>query len=281
MHAFFQLAQGGSGSGSGVNWLRLLGLLIVFGFSLLSWVLRKLQEQAAKKKAQQAIENRELELLRTGRPGVPTPGAPAQVRVQTGPPPAPPGTPTQSDVDRRIEELRRRREAMARQRAAPATGPAATMSAPSPAPTAQTATPRPQTDRPRPFVFVPGSSGPIVPQRVPRPAPPTAPVPSQSQSPPRQKREPRQEPRRAPAAPASQGTLAAKLERRDAAHQAKNAAHDARAAIGAPPAPVARDDSRVGLPSAAAEWRRALISREVLSPPIALRETEDIAPGYL
>jgi len=280
MHAFFQLAQGGSGSG--VNWVRLVGLLIVFGFSLLSWVLRKLQEQAAKKKSQEAIERRELELLRTGRPSVPTPGTPAQVRVQTGPAPAAPAAATQSDVDRRIEELRRRREAMARQRAAAGTGPAPTMTPPVPAPARPTAAQqRPQADRPPPFVFIPGSSGPIVPQRTPRPAPPTTPIPSQGQSPARPKREPKQEPRRAPAGPASQGTLAAKLERRDAAHDAKDAAHDARAAIGSPPIPIARDDARVGFPSTAAEWRRALISREVLSPPIALRETDDIAPGYL
>ena len=46
MHLFHLLAQGGGGQGP--NYIKLIGFLIIVGFSVLSWVLKKLQEQAAK-----------------------------------------------------------------------------------------------------------------------------------------------------------------------------------------------------------------------------------------
>jgi hypothetical protein len=265
----FQLAQGGGGGG--VNYVRLIGFLIVVGFSVLSWVLRKLQEQAAKKKVQDEIEKRELELLRTGR----APSTPATTQATTPPAAsatttAPPTT-AQTDVERRIEDLRRRREAMARRRAegvptpnAPPTGPVQAR---------PPAAPAPRTERP--VVFVPGSSGPIVPPR-PRATPPVAPSqPRAAPVPPKAKRPTREEQRETKPAPrvAGRGTLAERLERRDAAQAA---AKPVQPAAGQP---VAAQPADTSSPMTPTQWRRAIVARELLAPPISVRADSDLPPG--
>jgi hypothetical protein len=275
MHPLYLLAQGRGSGNNGPNYIRLIGFLIIVGFSVLSWVLRKVQEQAAKKKAQEAIERRELELLRTGRPesGVMT----ARVAT-TSAPPAPAGPPAQSEVDRRIEELRRRREAMARRRAEEGSRTVTQTSASAP-PTAPSPRPAPPPDRPT--VFVPGGSeGPIF---VPRQrtdastsARPATPAPRPAVA--RAKRDQRPEEPKRPAKPASRnggrGHLADTLERRDASQAARNAE-----TAPAPPPLVIRSSDAI--PRSPAEWRRALIAREVLAPPLGLRTVDDIPPGLL
>jgi hypothetical protein len=254
MHTFYTLAQSGHGS---TNWVRLIGFLIVVGFSVLSWVLRKLQEQAAKRKVQEQIERRELELLRTGRATTEAPQAQAAAS----------GPPSQSEVDRRIEELRRRREAMARRRVEEGGRTATPPISPTP--------PAPPQDRPMVFA---GTSGPFVPPR-PRPVvlvPP--PVPQQARttpSRPRRDARPDEAQRAKPTARASgRGNLASTLEKRDAARADQIAQT-------APPAPAPAPRSADAVPRSAAEWRRALISREVLAPPLGLRSSGDTPPGLL
>jgi hypothetical protein len=265
MHLFHLLAQGRSGNGP--NYIRLIGFLIIVGFSVLSWVLRKIQEQAAKKKAQEAIERRELELLRTGRAEVAT--APTNVPS----PSAASAPPSQSEVDRRIEELRRRREAMARRRAEEG---GRVMAPPTSAPPVA---PRPAPPE-RPSVFVPGGAeGPIfVPRQrtdastIARPATPI-PAPTVART---QQEQRAEQPKRGKTASrnAGRGNLAATLQKRDEAQAVKTAET-------APPLPPAIIRSSDAIPRSGAEWRRALIAREVLAPPLGLRTIDDTPPGLL
>lgn len=141
--------------------IQLIVIVIAVGFSAISWIFKKLQEQAAKKRVRDMQSERELEVLRTGRD--PSTGA------------APGQAAGESEQQRRQREIAARREAQLaelRRRAAARTSP-------------------PPTERP--IERIPGTSGPTVPQPVrrapertkPRPAPskPAARAPQQSRRP--------------------------------------------------------------------------------------------------
>src|SRR5205085_2089261 len=150
------------------QYIKLIPVVLVVGFSILSWVLRKLQEQATKKKAREKIERRELELLRTGRPSVEA--VPARQAPVLTPLPVP-----QSDAEQRLEELRRRREALAKRRAEEAARTAPVPARPSTT-SREAGPPRSQpAPEPRPMIIISATSGPTV-LPAPRPAQRLAPA---------------------------------------------------------------------------------------------------------
>lgn len=219
--------------------IKLIFFLIVFGFSFLSWVFRKLQEQAAKKKARDAVERRKLESLRTGR----TISEPVAV-------PTDPAEAARQEAAKRraqIEELRRRQQERVRQQAAAKTAP----------PTARPSTP--PRDRPvarplPPIVKIPGSTGPTVPQTRPLPTPkPARPAPKRPVA---KRPEPKPEPRR----------IAAPLTTQQPAPTAP-----------APAGPAGVSGAQPDRPRTPADWRRAIIMNEILSPPVSVREQADTA----
>ena len=159
-------------------------LLLIVGFSVVSWVLRKLQEQSIKRRREQAEQVRQMEMLRTGRDPATGEAVRAQPRaapvemsssMQSRMPPLPTnqreavGVPADADAmrQRQLQELRRR----ARERARQSQG---VMAAP---PTISNAPQR---------MSMPARVGspPPVPGGVYRPAPfkPAAPKPTQSKA---------------------------------------------------------------------------------------------------
>lgn len=75
--------------------IQLILVLAFVGFSVISWLVKQLQEQAKKKRIRDEIERRELELLRTGRD-----------TAAAEPPPPPPIT---IPARRRLEDVLRER----------------------------------------------------------------------------------------------------------------------------------------------------------------------------
>ncbi|MDX2018157.1 MAG: hypothetical protein SFY95_11040 [Planctomycetota bacterium] len=94
-------------------------LLLIVGFSVLSWVMRKLQEQSIKRRREQAEQARQMEMLRTGR----DPSTGEAVRAQPGVvpqasmPAQPQGRPVDAETlrQRQLQELRRRARERSRQ----------------------------------------------------------------------------------------------------------------------------------------------------------------------
>ena len=132
----------------------------------------------------------------------------------------------------------------------------------------------------RSTVFIPGGAqGAVFKPRQrtdastpPRSSPPIAGPPSA-----RPRRETRpEEPKRAKATARNvgRGHLADTLQRRDEAQAVRTAE-----TAPAPPPVIIR--SADAIPRSPAEWRRALIAREVLAPPLGLRTVDDIPPGLL
>ncbi|MEX2219581.1 MAG: hypothetical protein WD749_12580 [Phycisphaerales bacterium] len=232
------------------QWLQFLGLAIVIGFSILTWVLKKLQEQNARKKVQEEIERRELEHLRTGHAPAPSHhAAPATHEVPR----------SETETDRRLEELRRRREALARRRAEEAGARQPGPREPIPASVVLRPPPAPIQNRPaQPIIFIPGSSGPIIVQRS---TPATPPAEARPDRPGRQrsrskrtaqKAQPQVQPQN------RQGTLRERMA--DAETAPLPLTHVAHSA-----------PSAEGMPLTPADWRRAIVAREIFARPVALR----------
>jgi hypothetical protein len=255
------LAQTGGGGG---NWIQIIVIVVMVGLSALSWLFQKLSEQAQKKKQLDQTQKREQERLRTGRDPSQAPGGSPQTTRQ------------QELAARRqaqLEELRRRQQdRLARQGQA---GPG-------------------QQGPPSPVVFIPGSSGPIVvtprqsappsrpmprpqpqqrPQRLPQPQQrqqprpvPTRPQPSRPTPTPRPaQRSARAAPEAQPRESGNQGELGSESHRLLADRPDVAAARAA--------ADVAWHDARpaADVPKTRADWRRAIIAREILAPPVAMR----------
>mgnify|MGYP000069205150 CR=1 FL=1 len=120
--------------------IQLIVVVLVAGSSVITWVFRKLSEQAALKKAEGQREREKLEVLRTGRIESDEPRR-AQARPAAG------AEDLEQLARRRAEQLRQLREMqLAKQRAA---GGVAT----------------PTTTARNPIRSIPGSSGPTVPGR--------------------------------------------------------------------------------------------------------------------
>ncbi len=271
------LAQGGGGGG-GIQWMQLLGFLLVVGLSALSWLFQKLAEAREKKKRQDMAERRKLETLRTGR----------EAEVEEAPSSV---TSRQQELavkrQAQLEELRRRQQERARQQTQ-----APSPVRPRPA-TTRVATPRPVPTRggsqPPPIVFIPGSSGPIVvnprrpapPQRTVATQRPTAAQRTAAQVSDRGKKLPQGPARQRPSTERRPQVRPERREDPQAASTSANTSHGllsdintrtAAAQIEGPSGPAM--DLGGQLPRTAEEWRNAFIMREVLAAPLALR-----APG--
>lgn len=215
------------------NLIQIIAIAIVLGVSGLSWLYRKLREQAALKRIEDERRRRQEELLRTGRDPLAEPAPPDDG----------------GEERRRQHEIAARREAELQELRRRQAG----------APIAQRPAPAQVQVPPGILIQIPGTSSPIVvkplpgggrvttartpapPQRQPRPARPRGPRPTKR--PAERKPEPvqRDTPRPSPA-----------LEQ-----------------LPPPTSPDAAAPSPH--PTTPEEWRRAIIMREILSPPLAAR----------
>jgi hypothetical protein len=259
---------------------KLIAFILAMLVYAIAFVVKKLQEQAAIKRAKDEHARRRVDALRTGR--LEDLEAPApQVISSAGGSPAPL---SHQEATRRLQELaehrRQQLEELRRRAAAQARGAAQTASAPIPARVAPPAIPRQAvTSRPRPPVRT-------APASVPRPAPPVpraAPRPQPVES-------ARRTPAKVPPSP-SRRALGSKRRTPEQIDDTERRAHleaDRAQGVGrqstrtmptsTPVAPPARVEvasllvpmgkGRLG------EWRRIIMLREVLGRPVALRDQE-------
>jgi outer membrane biosynthesis protein TonB len=226
------------------QWINLIVIALIVGFSALSWLARKLQEQAARKRALEEIERRREEMLRTGKdPAVLVAG------------------PALSEQEARLREIAARRQAQLqelRRRAQmrqQSGGPVSVRTTPPPTPP-RVATPPVPAPSPRP------SSATRPPQAPGRPAsrPPAKPVPEPVRRPRPAPVETRSRPSPPPSRPAASRVV-------------EGESHAERLV---PDVPIEPPKPRVVLrwftpPRSAAEWRRAVVLHEILSLPVAFR----------
>jgi len=241
--------------GNQQNYIQFIVLILIFGFSAISWIFRKLSEQAAKKRAQELLEQRRLEALRTGR------SAPEAVAAADDP-----EARAREQAARRraqIEELRRRQQERVRAKAQARVG--------SPVPSSAPPTGRPPAMPPRPRApigRIPGSSGPTVPQRSTRTTEiKTIAVPrSQRTSDAPVRKQP------APAGPVRRGPDARAAE----PHRIAQSLNDSQTSAQPPETGTTRaltsSLASIDRPKDPAQWRRVIILNEILSPPMGLRD---------
>ncbi len=254
------------------QYVHLLVLLIVAGSSFFGWLVRVLKEQAAKKRAQEAIEKQKLETLRTGPRSGDTVSASTQATLE-----APTADPLQEAARRRREQIERARAA------ARASTPTPAPSAPQPSSSSDDLTIRlpngvvlklPGNAPPTPAPPAPAPSAPRV-----QPRPDTRSQPQIAKKPaPARTRQPARPVRSSNAPPGDPPPQLGRLGTRPTetieipAELAPISAITAISAVAAPPAiRPAVIDPRSMTP---ADWRRAFITNEVLREPMSLR-TED------
>ncbi len=174
------LAQGGSTNPS--NWIEFVIIGLAISGSAIGWVIRKMSEKTAERRAEAERERRREEMLRTGRveAGDRTPSAPTVFEAAAPAATAPNAPVSHEDARRRLQELaeRRRRELEEmRRRAAQGGGAGASPIPPLPAPVFGGARPSnapPVRPTPRPAVL-PGSRSPAA-RPTPRPVARAAPM---------------------------------------------------------------------------------------------------------
>lgn len=266
--------------------------LIIVAFSTLSWVYRKLQEQKARKAAQDAIERQREEMLRTGRVADDAPSAPAM---------APVSGQTLAERQARLRELRRQ-QAQAQAQAGGALGSGQVTASPTGA-----QPPRPTSNVPPgmrevelwpggPRILVPLPAGPGAggggtqgqsgaSRRTATPVAPTAqPARPRQQQRPKRPAQPTPSPQpqtmREQAA-SEQAAELATLTRRQALASAASAAANAPAeaakaaregrAVTSERSSAAATLASTLVPRNTAEWRRAIVLNEVLGKPLSER----------
>lgn len=217
------------------QYLQLIILAIFIGVSGLTWLYRQLKEQAATKRAEDARRRREEEILRTGR----------------DPLRAPP-TPEAREEQRRIDAVVARRESELQELRRRQAG----------------ARPTGSGEPPGILIQIPGTAGPIVVKPVPRPRPGPAPTRAEAPMPqPRPGRQGRQRPpgaqrqTRKPAPRPSEPQPSPLVERSELM--------PTEPAQPAPAPSLVR--ALAAAPQTPDEWRRAIVLREVLAPPLGLR----------
>lgn len=228
-------------------------IIVMLGYAV-SFIFKKLQEQAALKRAKEERERRRVEELRTGR--VEHSGEP--VVTAATPAPAPP---SHQDAARRLQEIAERRRQQLEELRRRALGQGSAPTAPPPSP--PVAPPSAQPTR--------------QPARVPRQGTPSAPARS-ARPPSRAKRQ------------ADQPSVSeeARPERRTSVERETSSRGESSRSVAPgssfPPAslfPQAPDTARRTSPAsvkvgntklAASDMRRAMILMEVLSPPVSLRD---------
>jgi hypothetical protein len=228
-----------------INWSQIIPVLLVVGLSAMSWIFNQLQKQAQKKAQEDRRRKYEEDMLRQGKPIDQTPGAEV-IEARDS-----------REALRRaqLEELRRRARGKSGDRAA----------------------------RQGPIILIPGSTGPIViqPGARPRPQGPARGTPVA----------------RPPTLPSAKPNITpqqrAELKRRQAQQRAAEATRKQpkpkpKVTPAPPPEPVHRTVPDVlsevtaerasdlvplvGTGLNAMDWRRAIVARELLSPPLALRD---------
>lgn len=220
--------------------IHLIIFVILLAFSGISWVYRQLKAQQAMKQIRDRAEQRQVEVLRTGRDpdSEPLQNSAEALRARE----------LAARREAQLIELRRRAQERARQQSHEADArstPPTTASAP---PTAPLYLPQ----------HVPGSSGLTVPPSVPsRPSPP-----SQVRVAPRQTARVQSQSQPLPA-------VRAKAKQSSASKVPAHAAHHEEPLVIKPPPPVVR----INAPRTPEEWRRAIIASEIMSPPLSVRQS--------
>lgn len=242
-----------------LNNAQFLLFILVFLAPMFAAVWRWVETQRERRRLQTELERRRLEALRTGR--VEGASSPASGSAAAAPAPAPTGPTREEVAARRQREMQERlRQRLEQQRRAGSPGAPPTRT-PGPARPSPARTPPPTTARP---TTVPGRSFPPPPARSPRPADRPRPV----------QRQPRPE---SPAAAAARRqrvvpvspSLSPAVEPAPGAGVASEEIGSAREAAGLHTAgPAVR--IRPGL--SVQQLREAVILREVLDKPLALRE---------
>jgi FtsZ-interacting cell division protein ZipA len=259
------------------QYMNLIVLLIIIGVSVISFVFRKLQEEAERRAARDEKARREMERLRTGRePGPETESADQMQRAQE----------LQARRQAQLQELRRRQQERARTQQTTVTLEEARIGPASAQPTANAGTGAGTApSRQSPIVWVPGSSGPTVPQRSPTTA-------RRPQTPQTAGTKPRQQ--TTPTARPQVATRPQQTTRHEPLGKpASKSLFRAPPPPPPPPPPVVparevydRTGKRTPLtksvrPGSAEEWRRAIIMHEILSPSLAMRSAGDDSPREL
>jgi hypothetical protein len=257
--------------GTGGQWLQYLIIILFLGFSALSWLVRKLQEQKAIKEMRDRELRRQESFLRTGRQEDP------DLKPSLGPPDQ-----TGSDLDR-LREIIAREEARKQGRPATAPSPAAPAGQPGGPITAELWPGGPVV------VISPGGA----PTAPPTPAPvPVAPTPTAT---------PRRTPPVASARPAGRPPANAGIKKRRREGQERPAApsldeYQRKAAVlrrqaeqedlierrqvAAKQAARLASQARTLIPRTAEEWRRAIIASELLARPVSLRQRPDSGSAW-
>jgi hypothetical protein len=234
------------------NWLQLLVVFGFFGFSILTWVVRQLKEKSIARRQQQMREQQRIEALRTGR--APGESSASTVRTAVASPARPPARPPARTPEQRLAEIAARRAAQ-RQTGSPSSAPARTM--PSRTPTAPRHTSASQRSASAP---------------LPRPRPAGGQVPNQPKTTAQRRQEMIEARRRAleartpSAEPASTPPKARKPEKKQR-FPSIHAGHDGSTK------PVVKKKKKA---LTRAQLRRAIILKEILDPPIALRPESDL-----
>lgn len=255
--------------------IQLLIVLLIVGSSFFGWLFKQVQEQRERKRIRDEQERRRDEMLRTGRDVYAGPAGPQTVPTEVAmPPSADPQTRRREELARRrreqIEELRRR--AAARQ-AGQRPGPQPT--SPVPARAQVPSQPGPAAGGPPQDLVIQLPGGRVL--RIPAPQQPqgSQPQPQPRPQPQRPKRQPqprpqsKSQPKPQPVAldPAYSGesTTEARLGKPLSVQQTPEEVY-------AIPSGVARPIPVLEKPMTPADWRRAIVMREILDRPLALRD---------
>jgi hypothetical protein len=275
------------------NNIQLILILVIFGFSFLRWVFRKLSEQAKKNRAQAQQRADEEDALRTGRVMRENDVQIGVSRSQTmSQPPMfePPSKPMDAESARLAELARKRQELIAelrrRQQGGSGASPSGGLSGGAAggggagASTGRMGLPAQSGPQSSPQSRSQPSRKPSSPAARPRPTPPVfegasrepmpvRPSPNQTiQNPPAQQRASRPRPEKAPQRPRSvppASTMPSEFDRSKLEYAAA-----ARAPVGT--TTVTRS-AEVFLPGLSRdELRRAIVTQEILNKPVSLRE---------
>ncbi len=235
------------------QWVQLIILAIFAGLSGRGWLYRKMREQQALKRIEDERRRREEEILRTGRDPVARPQTAEAVAEQ-----------------RRVQEIVARREVELRELRRRQSGGA----------------PRPAgTGEPGILIQIPGTRAPIIVRPIPRGTRMVPPVPAPPTRPPAPQARPARPARSRGTPPASRpGTRRPVPQRKPessiAPPQDEGAyAQAAMPGAGRPEAPAAPTGTPgsvrppvVGPAMTPEDWRRAFVMRELLAPPLAVRD---------
>ncbi|GAB4385826.1 MAG: hypothetical protein Kow0022_13150 [Phycisphaerales bacterium] len=245
------------GQGLG-NYIQFIIFALFIGFSVISWVVRKLNEQRIRRQILLQRERERLEALRTGR----------VVEQPETPPPPQLLTPEQ-----RLAEIARRRQAeLAKRRQARQQAPVGVRTTPVPPPTVQG--PSPRTPMPRPGGLRGSTTRPPTPAS-PKPQPRPQPVPAGSgKLTPAQRRAMVLEERRRALEARRSAQPAPPVSARETEKLIVHPDHQAQGGFSATRPDKPESASRLSISadlSSPQTLRKVFVLKEILDPPVALR----------